>query len=97
MTTGAGRSRGRPGSPDPRAGPAPAGGPVRPTGGQANRRRAAPGFHLTVGLLWLAAGVVELVGVHAAWRVAPAIVFVGIGLLFVRGAGALVLARPRRP
>ena len=45
--------------------------------------------------MWIVAGVVELFVLDASWRFVPAIVFVGIGLFFVRGA-AVTLNRHDR-
>ena len=46
-----------------------------------------------VGVMWIAAGVIELFVLDASWRFVPAIVFVGIGLFFVRGAAVTVVRR----
>jgi hypothetical protein len=43
--------------------------------------------------MWIGSGVVALVALHASWRLVPGIVFVGIGLLFLRGAAATVVRR----
>jgi hypothetical protein len=47
-------------------------------------------------VLWVTVGVIALFGLHAGWRFVPAIVFVGIGLYYVRAASATVLRRERR-
>jgi hypothetical protein len=49
-----------------------------------------------IGLMWVAAGVVALFVLTAGWRFVPAVVFVGVGLYYVRGASATVLRRERR-
>jgi len=46
--------------------------------------------------MWVAAGVIVLFAMHAGWRFVPAVVFVGIGLFFVRGASATILRRERQ-
>jgi len=46
-----------------------------------------------VGVMWIAAGVIELFALNAGWRFVPAIVFVGIGLFFLRGAAVTVVRR----
>jgi len=43
--------------------------------------------------MWIAAGVIELFVLDASWRFVPAIVFVGIGLFFLRGAAVTVVRR----
>jgi hypothetical protein len=49
-----------------------------------------------MGLLWIGAGIVALTRLHAGWHLVPAIVFVGIGVLFLRGAAATVVRRESR-
>jgi hypothetical protein len=51
---------------------------------------------MLVGVLWVVVGIVALFGLHAGWRFVPAVVFVGIGLYFVRSSSATVLRRERR-
>jgi hypothetical protein len=46
--------------------------------------------------MWVAAGVVALVGLAASWKLVPGIVFIGIGLMFLRGAAATVVRRSER-
>ena len=47
--------------------------------------------------MWIVVGVVELFALDASWRFVPAIVFVGIGLFFVRGAAVSVTRRDGDP
>jgi len=47
--------------------------------------------------MWIGAGVVALVSLTASWKLVPGIVFIGIGLLFLRGAAATVVRRADRP
>lgn len=49
-----------------------------------------------IGLLWIAAGVIELIALQASWRFVPGIVFIGIGLFFLRGAIFTVARREDR-
>jgi len=46
--------------------------------------------------MWLAVGVVMFLTLSTGWRLIPSIVAVGIGLMFLRGAGATVARRERR-
>lgn len=46
--------------------------------------------------MWIAAGVVALVALQASWKLVPGIVFIGIGLLYLRGAAATVARRADR-
>jgi hypothetical protein len=48
-----------------------------------------------VGLSWIVVGVIELFALNASWRFVPAIVFIGIGLFFLRGAAVTVTRRDR--
>ena len=48
-----------------------------------------------VGVVWIICGIVALTSLHATWKFIPAIVFVGIGLLWMRGA-SLTLSRHER-
>jgi hypothetical protein len=49
-----------------------------------------------VALVWITCGVVALVVLHASWKLVPGIVFIGVGLLFLRGAAATVVRRDQR-
>ncbi len=71
----------------------PAKGPVDPNKAQVGRRPSRPGFLGLIGLMWIAVGVAELFILDASWRFVPAIVFVGIGVFFLRGAFVTVLRR----
>jgi hypothetical protein len=63
---------------------------------QVGRRPSNPLFLMLVGVMWVVVGIVALFGLHAGWRFVPAIVFVGIGLYFVRSSSATILRRERR-
>jgi len=54
--------------------------------GQVGRRPSSPGFLLAVGVVWILCGVYALVGLNASWKLIPGVVFIGIGLLWLRGA-----------
>ncbi|MGH9125470.1 MAG: hypothetical protein ACRDZ8_12205 [Acidimicrobiales bacterium] len=60
------------------------------------RRPSSPAFLLVVGVMWLAVGVIIFVALHTGWKLIPAIFSIGVGLFFLRGAGATVLRRDRR-
>jgi len=49
-----------------------------------------------MGVLWVGAGVVAVTSLHASWHLVPGIVFMGIGVLFLRGAAATVVRRETR-
>ena len=59
------------------------------------RRPTHPGLLAAVSACWLAAGIVELVVLEASWRFVPGIVFLGLGLLYLRAAALSVLRRNR--
>ena len=59
--------------------------------GQVGRRPSRPGVLGLIGIMWIVVGVVELFVLDASWRFVPAIVCVGIGLFFLRGAFVSVL------
>jgi hypothetical protein len=48
-----------------------------------------------VGLAWIACGIVALTTFSATWKFIPAIFFIGVGLLWIRGA-AVTYARHER-
>jgi hypothetical protein len=78
--------------------------PVQKTGeardskplGQVGRRPSSPGFLMVVGLMWVASGVVALTSLTASWKIIPGVVFIGIGLFFIRGAATSVVRREER-
>jgi hypothetical protein len=51
---------------------------------------------LVVAVMWIAAGVWALVALTASWKLVPGIVFIGLGLLYLRGAAATVARRAYR-
>ena len=59
------------------------------------RRPSNPGFLLALGIVWIVCGMVALVTLSAGWKLIPAIVFVGIGGLYIRAAATTVVRRSR--
>jgi hypothetical protein len=59
------------------------------------RRPSSPAFLLLVAIMWIAVGVIAIISLTASWRLVPGIVCIGVGLLFLRGAGATVIRRDR--
>jgi hypothetical protein len=51
---------------------------------------------MVVGLMWVASGVVALTSLTASWKIIPGVVFIGIGLFFIRGAATSVVRREER-
>ena len=47
------------------------------------------------GIMWIVCGVVALTALHAAWKFIPGIFFIGVGLMWIRGA-AVTQARHER-
>ncbi len=60
------------------------------------RRPSSPGFLVVVAIMWLAVGIILFLTLSTGWRLIPAIVAFGIGLLFLRGSVSTVLRRERR-
>jgi Flp pilus assembly protein TadB len=60
------------------------------------RRPSSPGFLAVVAVMWMAVAVVLFLTLNSSWKLVPVIVAFGIGVLFLRGAGATVLRRERR-
>jgi hypothetical protein len=60
------------------------------------RRPSKPGFLAFVAVMWLAVGLILFLTLSTGWRLIPAIVAFGIGLLFLRGAVSTVLRPERR-
>jgi hypothetical protein len=48
---------------------------------------------LLIAVAWIGCGIVALVSLKAGWKLVPGIVFIGVGLLFFRGAAATVARR----
>jgi hypothetical protein len=65
--------------------------------GQVGRRPSNPVFLALVGVLWIGAGFVALLGLQASWKLVPGIVFIGVGLFYVRGAATTAVRRSSAP
>lgn len=63
---------------------------------QPGKRPSNPAFLGLLGALWIACGVYALVALDASWKVIPGIVFIGIGILFLRGAAVTLIRRNER-
>jgi hypothetical protein len=48
-----------------------------------------------IAAMWIVVGVVALVALSAAWKLIPGVVFIGIGLLYLRGALTTVVRRDK--
>ena len=46
-----------------------------------------------ISAMWIGCGVVALVALKASWKLIPGIVFIGVGVLFLRGFFATVARR----
>jgi len=49
-----------------------------------------------IGGVWIACGLAAFFGLSVSWKLVPAVVFVGIGLLFLRGAFTTVARHEER-
>ncbi|HEY6318787.1 MAG TPA: hypothetical protein VI462_12990 [Acidimicrobiia bacterium] len=54
--------------------------------GQVGRQPRSPLFLFVVGVAWVICGIVAYVTLKANWKLVPAIFFVGVGVLWIRGA-----------
>jgi hypothetical protein len=62
--------------------------PDRPV--QPGRRPSNPTFLVLMALVWVACGVYAIVALDASWKLIPGIFFIGVGILFLRGAAVTV-------
>ena len=62
---------------------------------QVGRRPSSPWLLLVISVMWLAAGIYLLFELHRSWKLIAGIAFIGIGLLYLRGAAATLLRRVR--
>ena len=60
---------------------------------QVGRRPSPPGLLFGIAAMWIAVGVAALVALHATWKLVPGVVFIGVGLLYLRGALTTVARR----
>jgi hypothetical protein len=63
---------------------------------QVGKRPSSPYFLLLVGFAWVAVGIIIMAVATFSWRFAIGIVAIGVGLFFLRGAGATVVRREQR-
>ena len=63
---------------------------------QVGRRPSSPSFLVAAALAWIVCGVIAGTMLQASWKLIPAIVFVGIGLFFLRGAAQTVVRHEER-
>ncbi len=56
--------------------------------GQVGKRPSPPIFLLLVGFAWIICGIVALFLFKPSWRIVVGVVFIGIGLFWMRGAMA---------
>jgi hypothetical protein len=59
------------------------------------RRPSDPRMLLAIAVSWLAVGIIMLVGLHASWKLVPAIFSIGVGMLYMRGALGTVIHKER--
>ena len=64
--------------------------------GQVGKRPSPPVFLLVVALLWIACGFAAFFLFKATWRIVVGVVFIGIGLYWLRGALATVARHEER-
>ncbi len=69
--------------------------PSEPTP-QIGRRPSKPGFLFAIAAVWIVCGVVALVSLKANWKFIPGLVFIGIGLFYLRGAFGTVARHEER-
>ena len=62
---------------------------------QVGRRPSNPSFLALIGLVWIACGIIALVKLSAGWKIIPGVVFIGIGVFFLRGALVALARRDR--
>ncbi|MGO9872661.1 MAG: hypothetical protein ACLPVY_02580 [Acidimicrobiia bacterium] len=62
---------------------------------QVGKRPSSPLMLAVTGVVWIVCGVIALTELHASWKFIPAIFFIGVGLLWVRGAAATAARHER--
>ena len=67
----------------------------KPTG-QVGKRPSSPKFLLAVAVAWIACGIAAFFLFSASWRYVVGVVFIGIGLYWLRGALATVARHDER-
>ena len=69
--------------------------PAKPMG-QVGKRPSKPGFLAAVGLAWIVCGIAAFFIFAATWRIVVGVVFIGVGLYWLRGAFATVTRHEER-
>jgi uncharacterized membrane protein len=64
--------------------------------GQVGRRPSSPLFLVAVAVAWIACGIAAFFLIKPAWRIAVGVVFIGVGLYWLRGALATVARHEER-
>ncbi|MGC9155735.1 MAG: hypothetical protein ACP5HZ_08810 [Ferrimicrobium sp.] len=62
---------------------------------EVGRRNASPLLLVGLALMWMVAGAVCGLYLHASWTLIPVVVAVGIGVLYLRAAAGAYLRRHR--
>ena len=63
---------------------------------QVGKRPSSALTLLATGLVWVACGIFALTALHATWKFIPAIFFIGVGFLWLRGAAVTAARHERR-
>jgi hypothetical protein len=64
--------------------------------GQVGKRPSSPIFLFAVALVWIACGIAAFFLFSAAWRIVVGVVFIGVGLYWLRGAMATIARHEER-
>jgi hypothetical protein len=64
--------------------------------GQVGKRPSSPVFLVAVAIAWIACGIAAFFLFSASWRIVVGVVFIGIGLYWLRGALATVTRHEER-
>jgi hypothetical protein len=62
---------------------------------QVGRRPSSPSLLFAIAAMWIVVGVVALVALSVSWKLIPGVVFIGIGLLYLRGALTTMVRRDK--
>src|SRR4051812_30456037 len=60
---------------------------------QVGRRPSPPGLLFLLAAMWIVSGVIAGISLDVSWKLVPAIVFIGIGLLYLRSAVTTLVRR----
>ena len=63
---------------------------------QVGRRPSSPAFLFGLAAVWIICGAIAGTVLQTSWKLIPAIVFVGIGMFFLRGALQTVVRHDER-